>query len=207
MKGTKVVLLLLLSFVLTAAAPSFAQQVSRGALYDNDTGFENPPGRGNAQTEEKRQEIRKKIQAVWIWRLTEALKLDAATSAKLASIIGSFDRQRNDIMRDRRESMRELGLSLKSAKSDEVKLRSLLEKIEKNHQAMQGLREKEWKAMQDILTVRQQARFLVFQQQFGREMRNIIANARGGAGRSPMGGGPEKGSGPGMSSSGMPPNR
>ncbi len=167
-----------------ATTASFAQQ----APPDDSTAY----GRGSAPSEEKREAIRRKIEAVRIWKLTEALKLDTATSAKLASFLGSMDQQRAGIFRDRMMTMRELRHSLKTSKPDEKSLKASLDKLEKNRRAMQELREKEMSGLKDILTTEQQARYVIFQQDFQREMREMIASARGkgGAGRGNIGNGP-----------------
>jgi Spy/CpxP family protein refolding chaperone len=189
MNMTRNLMMLIVATAVAAAAPAYAQQAQPGAHYDDEMGFDNPPGRGNAAMEEKREAIRKKIEAVRIWRLTEELKLDTSTSARLASILSSMDQQRRDIMREQMAAMRELRTALRSPKPDESKLKAALEKLEKSHRAMQELREKEFRALKDVLTIEQQARFLVFQQQFQRDMRGVIAEARGnGPGSGRMGG-------------------
>jgi hypothetical protein len=74
-----------------------------------------------------------------------------------------------------------------------------MEKMEKNNQETMKLREKEIEAAKSTLSVEQQARYLLFQQDFMREMRGMISGARGGMGpgRGPgMGGGQMRG-GPG----------
>ena len=197
---------LLISILLSAAltigvAPliAYAQQGPPSGQYDDMMGLDNQRGRGNALSEQKREEIRNKIETVRIWRLTEQLKLDTATSAKLASLLTSFDQQRKGVMQEQAAGMRELRLQLKSQKPDEAKIKSALDRIVKNQSLMQGLREQEWKGLQSILTFEQQARFLLFQQEFRREMQNMIVNARtGNRGRGPLGGrgrdnGPEGG--------------
>jgi Spy/CpxP family protein refolding chaperone len=181
--------------VLTAAAlmcaattASFAQQAPPGGLSDDGTTY----GRGNAPSEEKREAIRRKIEAVRIWKLTEALNLDTATSAKLASFLGSMDQQRMGILRDQMMTMRELRRSLQNPKPDEKSLKVSLDRLGKNRLAMHELREKELSGLKDILTIEQQARYVIFQQEFQREMREIIAGARGkgGSGRGSTGNGP-----------------
>ncbi len=182
MKKLKIKVVLTAAVLMFAATTaSFAQQTPPGSPYDESTAH----GRGGAPSEEKREAIRRKIEAVRIWKLTEALKLDAATSAKLASFLGSMDQQRMGIFRDRMMTMRELRHSLKTSKPDEKSLKASLDKLEKNRRAMQELREKEMSGLKDILTTEQQARYVIFQQEFQREMREMIANARGkgGAGR------------------------
>jgi hypothetical protein len=58
---------------------------------------------------------------------------------------------------------------------------------------MMDLRKKELNGIKDILTIEQQARYLVFQHEFQREMRGMIAGARGqGRGGKGMRGGPNR---------------
>ena len=121
------------------------------------------------------------------------MKLDTNTSAKISSVLSSFDQQRRDIMREQMTTMRDIRFSLRSSKPDESKLKTALEKLEKNHRAVQELREKEFRALKDILTIEQQTRYLLFQQDFQREMRGMIAGARGGG--QGMGSGPGSGGG------------
>ncbi len=203
MRKMKMTAILAVMIALTMTAlPAFAQRRMQGPPPDDrqrEAGeFAPEPGQGGPPSEERREEIRKKIEAVRIWRLTEELKLDATTSAKLSSLLSSLDQKRRDIQREQMEAMRELRFSLKAAKPDESKIKPLLEKLEKNHRAMQELRDREIKGMKEFLTIEQQARFLLFQQEFQREMRGMIAGARGGgAGRGGMGpGGPGRRGGP-----------
>ena len=158
------------------------------------TGPGKPPSPGTEPSEERREEVRKKIEAVRIWRLTEALKLDAPTSSKLSALLSSFDQQRRDIMREQMTAMRELRRMLESSKPDESKIKTTLDRLEKNRHAIQALRDKEIGGVKEILTIEQQARFLLFQQEFRREMEGMISNARRGGPRGGM-----RGEGPGRS--------
>jgi len=180
-------LLMSAAILFTTAPGAFAQQGPPGGRYDDTMGNKNPQGRGNAMSEQKREEVRKKIEAVKIWRLTEALKLDAATSAKLAPLLSSYDQQRKDIMREQMETMKALRRALKTTKPDEPKLKVTLEKLVQNRRAMDELRDKEISGLKDILTVEQQARFVIFQQEFRHEMLGMISGARGGGGQGRMG--------------------
>ena len=80
-------------------------------------------------------------------------------------------------------NMRALREILKVQKPDEAKIKPLLAKLEGNHGAMQGIRTEELKGLKEILTIEQQARFLVFQQEFQHNMRRMIAGARGVPGK------------------------
>jgi Spy/CpxP family protein refolding chaperone len=80
------------------------------------------------------------------------------------------------------EAMRTLRRALKTTKPDETKLKATLEKLVQNRHAMDELRDKEISGLKDILTIEQQARFVIFQQEFRHEMLGMISGARGGGG-------------------------
>lgn len=195
---------LIFTIILTITAmPALAQRGMQGPPPDEgpreEGGFAPEDGPGGPPSEERREEIRKKIETIRMWRMTEELKLDPATSGKLAAQIGSFDQKRRELMREQRESMQALRQSLTAQKPDEAKLKQLLDTLEKNHRAMQELRTSESRSIREILTVEQQARYVIFQQEFRREMRGMIKGARGN--------GPGQGRGPGMGSRPGAPNR
>ncbi len=189
-------ILLAAAALIGTAAPAFAQQAPPGGQHDDMTGFDNQPDRGGLSAE-KREEIRKKIEAVRMWRLTEVLKLDENTAAKLSAYLSSIDQQRRDIMHERMETMRALRNALRSSKPDETKLKAAIDRLEKNHHAMTEIRGKEIAGLKNILTTEQQARFLLFQQEFRRDIQRMIAGARGGPGRGGTGPGPGRGQGAG----------
>ncbi len=199
----KIVKIIMMAAVLTAGFSAYAQQVQRpmpgrtGGQYEENMDFDGAPGRGGPPSEQKREEVRKKMEAVRMWRLTAALKLDEKASAKLAALLGSIDQRRGAIFKENREAFRELSSSLKAGNPDEKKLKTALEKIRKNQDEIMDLRKKELNGLKDILTVEQQVRYLIFQHEFQREMRGMIAGARGQV-RSGMGmrGGPNRPAGP-----------
>ncbi len=185
----------------TAGVPALAQQRQMQGPPD-ETDVDPGPGRGGPPSEEKREELRKKVEAIRIWRLTEVLKLDEKTAAKFFPVLSSLTQRRNELMRENMEAERELRLYLDAGKPDEKKIKAALATLEKNHHEMVKLNEKEIEATKDYLTVEQQARYLIFQHEFEREIREKIAGARGqgmgmrggpGQGRGGMG----SGSGPG----------
>lgn len=190
------ILILTIALTLTGMT-AFAQRQPSGPMTDEqprEAGeFSREPELGGPPSEERREEVRKKIEAVWIWRLIDELKLDAGSSAKLSSLLSSLGQKRRDTMREQMQAMRDLRFLLKAAKPDEAKIRSLLDKLEKNHHEMQSLKDRELKGLKDFLTIEQQARFLLFQQEFQREMQGMIAGARNrGQDRNNMGGGPNR---------------
>ncbi len=165
-----------------------AQQTPTGGPYEDEMGLDTQPGRWNPPSKAQRDEVRKKVEAIRIYRLTGALKLDEKTSAQLASLLGNIDLQRRELMDQNMEAMKELRSSLKAPSPDTNRLKSILERLEKNHREMVELKEKELKGLKDILTLEQRARYVVFEREFMHEMRGLIAAARGGDGQGARGG-------------------
>jgi len=201
MNAVKICLMAALLMAVTMSA--FGQQrpasTQPGGQNDDVVGVQNSgqPGQSGPMSEEKREEVRKKINAVRIWRLTEALKLDANTSAKLSSLLSAIDRQRRDIHREQTGTISILRFVVRAPKPDESKIKTYLDKLEKNHHAMQELANSERSGLKSILTIEQQARYVVFQHEFMSEMRGMIGGAHGNPGKGGMGG---SGSGAGMGS-------
>lgn len=168
--------------IMIAAVPAAAQQdlppeMMLAVQMDDEPGFGS--GLQGGMTDERREEIRKKIESVRIYRLTEALKLDSQTSVKLAALLGSIDQERVAIMREQREAFRTLREQLApSQRPDERALRKALDVVEKKHRTMADLREREWNDLKKLLSVEQQARYVLFQRDFMREMRHRMAGAR-----------------------------
>jgi len=204
MKMTRV--LVVAAALTVAGTVAFAaQQTQMGGPYEDEMGLDTQPGRWSPPSKEQREEVQKKVDAIRIYRLTGVLKLDEKTSAQLASLLGTIDMQRRELMDQNMEAMKELRSSLKAPSPDVGKLQSILERLEKNHHEMVELKEKEIKGLKSILTVEQRARYVVFDREFMREMRGLIAVARGANG---MRGGPGSGrTGPGPGAGRQPETR
>lgn len=191
--STSVILLIILTAL---ALPAAAQERLPGPddrPRDRES-FATDPRRGDEPSAERREEIRKKIEAIRIWRLMEELKLSAETGAKLSSIMSTLDQKRREAHREELMMMGELRRLVKAAKPDEAGIRTLLDKLEQNQQNARALRDQETRSTRDLLTPEQQARFLIFQQDFQREIRSLIS---GMGGTGPMHGGPGQRQGPG----------
>jgi len=141
------------------------------------------PGRFNEEgpAKERLEKIRKKIEALRIWKLAEALDLDEETSSKLFPVLKKYDRRRAKAQRELRQGMKELKLALKAGK--EESLTDIIDRLEQSHKALQRINDEERQALKRILTVKQQAQYILFQQRFKREIRKIIAEARRGGRR------------------------
>jgi Spy/CpxP family protein refolding chaperone len=160
---------------------------------------------GAPPSDEQREEVRKKMEVVRITRLTEELNLDEKTAAKFIPVVTALDQKRRTLMHENRKTMQELRTELNAPQPDEGRMKASIGRIEKNHREIASLREKELQASRENLSVTQQARYILFNQEFAREMRGMVEGARGsGPGRA--GTGPGQGRGPGMGGGAKPIN-
>jgi hypothetical protein len=171
--------------------------IASGALAQQQTPAPQSGGTAGGQpTEQQREEVRKKVEAVRLARLTEALQLDEKTAAKFIPVITVIDQKRRTLMRENQETLRELKIMLHATSPDEAKLKAAISAIEKNRRDIFSLRDKEFSAARDSLTVTQMARYLLFNQEFQQEMRSMVEGARTPR-RGGMGPGPGRGPGKG----------
>ena len=173
--------------------PAFAQQ-----------GPQRGPA-GGPPSDEQREEIRKKMEVVKMSRLTEELKLDEKTAAKFIPVITALDQKRRSLMNENRHAMQELRTELNAQQPDEGRMRTAISRIEKCQREIASLREKELQAARENLSVAQQARYLLFKQEFMREMRGMVEGARG-SGPGKGGTGPGQGRGQGLGGGTKPVN-
>lgn len=129
-----------------------------------------PPGRRNMEN------VRERVGTIRMWKMTKALDLDTKTSAELFPIMNRYDKKRAGLELSLREDMRDLRAAVRDGRPGS--LRALIDRIEQNHQALQRLNDEEWQESKRVLTVEQQAKYLLFRQEFERDMRMMIDRVR-----------------------------
>lgn len=173
--------IIILVLVWTAAfAQTRFQEPPGNVGQQGESRFAPDQGPGAPPSPERREQVRKKIEAIRVWRMTEELDLDEKTAAKFLPAISALSHQRNELARENLETMRELRIYLRSGKPDEKEIRNALDRLEKIHRELTNIREKEISAAKAHLTFEQQAKYIIFQQEFQREISDMIAGARRG---------------------------
>mgnify|MGYP001599671236 CR=1 FL=1 len=170
-------------FALSTGA-AFAEQ-QPAAAPSSQGEFATNPGPGDDEN------ARKKIEAIRVSRLTEALNLDEKTAAKFIPAITALDLKRRATMREHRLAMMELRRQVQGRQADSSLLKITIDKFATSRREMTKLREKEFDTAREHLTTDQLARYLLFQQDFLQEVRELVSGMRGG--------------GPGMRGPGMGP--
>lgn len=189
------ILIAVLALFALPAATAFAEQPS-AAPPSGPGEFSANPMPGDDEN------ARKKIEAIRVSRLTEALNLDEKTAAKFIPAITALDQKRRATMREHRQAMMELRRQVQGGQADSSLLRITIDKYAVSRREMTKLREKEFDTAREYLTTDQLARYLLFQQDFLQEVRELVSGMRGGgpAMRGPGRGAPR---GPGMGPEGL----
>jgi hypothetical protein len=134
---------------------------------------------------ERRRELRRRIQALRMARLTQVLDLDDTTAAKLFPAINRLDEKGAQIAEERGKLLRKLeGIARKGG--DDPELASTLDAFFAAQKTQRDMEEETHKKLREILTPKQVAQFLLFHERFGDEVREMLhgsAPRDGGAGR------------------------
>lgn len=142
-----------------------------------------PEFEGNeAQTRDHPQftenEPRKMMEAIRVWKLTKALNLSEEQSTHLFPKLNEMKEARDEFERTRMKVINELEDYLRDAKKFGSEIKTKLQELEMNEN---NLREKEArlrKEIASILTPEQQAKFILFQMQFDKEMHEMISKLK-----------------------------
>ena len=82
-----------------------------------------------ADREKMRDQIFDQLRAERMWKLTEALKLDEATAAKLFPLLSKFDEHERNLGRERGETHRELRQTVEAPAPDIARMDALIDKL------------------------------------------------------------------------------
>jgi Spy/CpxP family protein refolding chaperone len=154
-----------------------------------------PAGAGpNASPEhrEKRDRLRREVmdhmRTVRMWKLTEELKLDQATAAKVFPLLAKFDDRAREIGRERHELRLSLWKELRAEKPDDARINGLIDRLTANRARRPTLEEERWNALRQVLTPVQQAKLTMLLPQLEEGFRRRIRDAFEEQHRGPNGG-------------------
>lgn len=125
---------------------------------------------------EKVERMRKRIETMKMWKLTQVLDLDEQRAAELFPVLNRYNKKRLDVMKRMRENMRKLRGTVDSAPEDELQV--LIRNLRDAHAELKAVNEEELESFRGLLSVREFAKFVIFKQDFNREMKRRIARIR-----------------------------
>jgi len=145
---------------------------------------------------EKMEKIRHKMEFLRNWKLMDELKLDEATASKLFNAMKGFDERNRKIMDEGFDLVKQLESIVEKGNGNEKEIQALITKLRTNMEAGHNLKLQRIDAVARLLTVEQQAKYILFELSFKREMVGIAGRAMNRASRPMRGGGLEEGPGP-----------
>lgn len=142
-----------------------------------------PPGQQPKQAERKaekerlREQIIDKLRAERMWKLTEALKLDEATAAKLFPLLAKFDDQERALGKERGPIVRELRDALDAPTPDNNRLNGLVEHLMGIRARRQALEAEKLAAVRKVLTAAQMGKLMLLAPKIDEGFRERIREA------------------------------
>jgi Spy/CpxP family protein refolding chaperone len=142
-----------------------------------------PPGQQPKQAERKaekerlREQIIDKLRAERMWKLTEALKLDEATAAKLFPLLAKFDDQERALGKERGPVARELRDALDAPTPDNNRINGLVEHLIGIRARRQALEAEKLAAVRKVLTAAQMGKLMLLAPKIDEGFRERIREA------------------------------
>jgi Spy/CpxP family protein refolding chaperone len=136
-----------------------------------------PQGEERRMTPERREELKKKIELIWQQKLTERLNLTDAEKAKVFPLLQQYHEREWQLRQENRRLVHELE-GMIQANAPEKELKKSIKALQENEHKLLEAREQGFDALAKILPAEKQARYIVFQAEFRREIRHLIQQAR-----------------------------
>ncbi len=126
---------------------------------------------------EHRAKIHERVKTIKMLKLTETLDLTEEQAARFFPRFNEFDKTVEEVHREIRQKLEDLGHSAKLGK-DDSELRTLMQEYDVLSDRMFEARKQFQQSVTDILSVNQQARLMVFMERFPEMMRDVIHEMR-----------------------------
>jgi Spy/CpxP family protein refolding chaperone len=127
--------------------------------------------------EMKEEDPHKLIEAIKIWKISEFLDLDDEQMATFFPKLKKIEKHRRESFKERHDILEKLHKQLDKKESDETIRKTIDELLSFERQSREREEELREEVM-SVLTVTQQAKLLIFEERFEREIRNIIKEMR-----------------------------
>ena len=136
-----------------------------------------PQGEERRMTPERREELKKKVELIWQQKLTERLNLTEEEKAKVFPLLQQYHEQQRALRQENRQLVRELEGKIKANASGK-ELKRTIRDLEENEHKLQEMKEEGFHELAKILPIEKQARYIIFQAEFRREMHRLMQKAR-----------------------------
>jgi Spy/CpxP family protein refolding chaperone len=137
-----------------------------------------PPEPPQPPPPEKMEQLRRDIENMRVWKMTQYLELSTEQSTKFFPIFNDFQGKREKIEEEQAEMMRRLAELVESEGEQEGEMRGLISGVEKNRRKMVDLVDEFRREAGKVLSLKQQAKLVLFEEHFRREIRGMIDDIR-----------------------------
>lgn len=149
-------------------------------------------GEAKREKERLRDQIIDKLRAERMWKLTEALKLDEPTAARLFPLMARFDDQEKALARERGPIVRDLRAAVDAASPDNTRIEALVQSLIAIRARRHAMEAEKVAAIRKVLTPAQMGKLLLLAPKiddgFRERIREAVQAARQAAasGRRPL---------------------
>lgn len=123
-----------------------------------------------------REEIEEMVESLRIVKMTEVLNLSEEQSIKVFTKMGQIKREKKDLQKKRIEAMQSIRGLIDSGTSEE-KLKEAVENIKSLANSIKDQDDALIKYLEGILSVEQQAKYIIFTEDFQKDIRKMIGHA------------------------------
>jgi Spy/CpxP family protein refolding chaperone len=134
-----------------------------------------------ADREKLRNQIFDQLRAERMWKLTDALKLDEASAARVFPLLSKYDEQERSLGRERGETHRELRQIVESPSPDTARLDALIDKLVALRGRRHELEVEKLAALRKVLKPLQMAKLMMLVPRMDDSFRRRIHDALEGA--------------------------
>ena len=122
-----------------------------------------------ARPDQNRQRMREKFETLKMWKVMDALNLNSQTALKVFPIIREMDEKRMNLREKQRNLMKKIGDLSKGTDNPAGNVGTLANQIFDINEQIAALPREEFKKLKGILTEKQLAQYILFQQHFRKE--------------------------------------
>jgi Spy/CpxP family protein refolding chaperone len=139
-------------------------------------------GKGRPDRDQLREEIIDRYRAERMWKLTDALKLDEATAAKVFPLLSKYDDQERTVAHERADTYRELKDALDAPNPDSKRIEGLVQRLIALRGRRQAIGGEKLQALRKVLSPLQMGKLMLvtprIEEGFRERIREALDQAR-----------------------------
>jgi Spy/CpxP family protein refolding chaperone len=128
--------------------------------------------------EGKRERLKEQIETMKMWKMLEVLDLTDEQSNDFLPAWRELQKAQKDFREKREDLLKSLEAVLGEEKPTEGKIKDILGQLEKERSQLEEVQQRFKEKAQEVLTIEQQAKLLLFEDRFEKRMMEIIRQYR-----------------------------